>query len=457
MRRGTTFLLALLVILLGGYIYLVEQPALERETAPRLLVDFDPDEIDEVRLETRQERIVIQRGEGDWQLLEPVVARADARAVDTLVRSVARTEQGREVEAAPQDAAPFGFVPPSARLRLLRRTETLVDLEIGSGTPIGFQTYVRRPPDPAILLAAGTLRVGALKTPDDFRDRTILEILPGEVRGITLTTREGTTTSLDFGDPGWKLVEPEPAPASATRVRALLDTVRGMRAIEFIAERGPDAENRYRLSPPALHLRLDTADGPRGLRVGDPVEVGKRTLIPVVVDGEQEIFLVPSHVQARLSRDFDDLRERPIVEIQAAGIAALRVRSQGRIPFLLERTGEEWSLERSDDGLSQPLASMVAERLLDDVLMLSGEERFAEKAPAISLPGLAPRLEVDFLARSGDSLGRLLFFPNQRAPGQFLVALRGRGPVYTIPAHRFDRIDRQIAELAPKQAAPPAR
>ena len=444
MRRGTTLLLALLVTLLGGYIYFVGQPALEREGSPRPLAEFDPDEIDRVELETPGTRIEIQRKAEGWQLVAPVIARADARVVHTLLRSVARAERGREIEANPTDDAPFGFAPPTARLRLHRGDETLADLEIGSGTPIGFQTYVRRPPDPAILLTAGTLRVGILKTTDDFRDRTILEIAPGEVRGFTLAPRAGRPTSLRFEATGWSLLEPEQAPASAARVRALLDAVRGMRAVEFVAERGPDAERRLGLSPPALHLHLQTADGPRGLRIGDPLEIGKRTLIPVVVDGEEEIFLVPSHMQARLFRDFEDLRERPIVEITAAPVGALRLQPQGRAPILVERSGEEWRLEPTGRGLDPGLV----ERLLDDVLTLTGNERFAERAPAIALPGIAPRLQIDLLTHSGESLGQLVFFRNNRSPEQFLVSLRSRGPIYTLPAHRLERIERQVDDLA---------
>lgn len=450
MRRGTTLLLALLVTLLGGYIYFVEQPALERETSSRPLVEFDPDDVDRVELETPENRIEIQRKAAGWQLVAPVIARADARVVDTLLRSVARAERAREVEADPRDDAPFGLAPPTARLRLHGGDETLVDLEIGSGTPIGFQTYVRRPPEPAILLSAGTLRVGLLKTTDDFRDRTVLEITPGKVRGFTLAPRAGRPTSLRFEATGWSLLEPEQAPASAARVRALLDAVRGMRAVEFLAERGPEAERRHGLSPPALHLHLQTADGPRSLRIGDPLEIGKRTLIPVVVDGEEEIFLVPSHIQARLFRDFEDLRERPIVEITATPIGALRLQPQGRAPILVERSGEGWRLEPTGRGLDPDLV----ERLLDDVLTLTGDERFAERAPAIALPGIAPRLQIDILTHSGESLGQLVFFRNNRSPGQFLVSLRTRGPIYTLPAHRFERIERQVDDLAPGSDSP---
>jgi hypothetical protein len=444
MRRGTTLLLALLVTLLGGYIYFVEQPALEREVSPRPLVEFDPDEIDRVELETPGTRIEIQRKAEGWQLVAPVIARADARVVDTLLRSVARAERGREIEATPTDDAPFGFAPPTARLRLHHGDETMAHLEVGSGTPIGFQTYVRRLPDPAILLTAGTLRVGMLKTTDDFRDRTILEIVPGEVRGLTLAPRAGRPTSLRFEATGWSLLEPEQAEASAARVRALLDAIRGMRAVEFVDERGPDAERRLGLSPPALHLLLQTADGPRSLRIGDPREMGKRTLIPVMVDEAEEIFLVPSHLQARLFRDFEDLRERPIIEPAAAPIGGLRLQLQGRDPILLERSGEDWSLGPIGRGVD----SGLVERLLDDILTLTGDERFAERAPAIALPGIAPRLRIDILSHPGDSLGQLVFYPNSRSPGQFLVSLLTRGPIYTLPDHRFERIRRQVDELA---------
>lgn len=93
----------------------------------------------------------------------------------TLAADVRRAEPGSDIEslldtlrslpplmtidAAPADPRDYGLGPGSDRLRILDTTDReLLDLEIGSANPSSTGIYVRRRPDPEVLLVGAVLR-----------------------------------------------------------------------------------------------------------------------------------------------------------------------------------------------------------------------------------------------------------------------------------------------------------
>ncbi len=439
-----TAVLAVLVGLLGAYVYWVERPALEAESSGTTLLVFDPGDITRLQLESPAQTIAAERIDGGWRLLAPIEAPADAGAIDTLLRAAAEADEKRLIDPTPEDPGRFGLDVPTVVLRLETEAGGLPALHVGASTPIGFQAYARRGDEPAVYLTGGALRAALQKEADDLRDRKILADLPDDVDEIILEGRNRETVALERRDSGWHLTAPIETPADGAAVRNLLSAVRGLRAVAFDAEAGPDVETQRGLAPASFRLRLSAGGQSTGLRLGTPAPEEGRELQPLAVDDRAQIYLIAPSATASLDRSADDLRDKTVLAVDPDAVAHVRVRRSDGDRFALVLGKDGWRL-RDETGAG--LDPLIAQRFVDDLLTLRGEEVLDADG---GLPGLASgsapasAIEIEFFDRQDSLLGALVADVSTRADGTMIhrAAARGAGPVYQIPDYVFGRIDK---------------
>ena len=394
-----TVLLAVVVALLGAYLYWIERPAIERAKRASLILEFETADVDHVALTSKGETIEATREDGAWKITAPITAPADGRAIETLIRTAAEAQQSRTIEPENGDLAPFGLEEPEAVLQLHRGDVALPSLSIGKGTPIGFSAYARLGQEDVVLLTGGTVRAALVKTLADLREKKILSFDQNDVEQLTIRPRDGPQVELhratDASAAGtqWQLTAPTAAPAADQAMRSFFSALSALRAVDFLAERGADAEASRGLTPPAYEVRLDGADQKRiTIRIGNAVDVGDKELIALTVQGDPQIYLVASHVPSSLGKSANDLRDKRVLRVLPDAVSKIRVRRRDAAGFELARSDSGWTLA---DG--EKTDARAAQRFVDDLLELEGSDIVLEDGTLADLGVPVAEVEIDLV------------------------------------------------------------
>ena len=99
MRFRNTAILAVVVALVGAYLYFVERPAALRESGKKTLVSFDPKDATGIVLEYPDRSLELAERDGKWVITKPREVEADEATVQSLLRATSEAELKRVVDA----------------------------------------------------------------------------------------------------------------------------------------------------------------------------------------------------------------------------------------------------------------------------------------------------------------------------------------------------------------------
>lgn len=267
--------LVLLALVAGLALFAWLRPAREPDARPSLTA-IAPDTVSRVAIE-RAERdpIVLERGEGAWQMTAPVKARANGFAVEALLQLASAPVE----LTLPADApGRYGLDRPAVVVRLNQ-----AQISFGAMHPLKDQYYVRY--GEAIHLVSSRYYARVSGRYQDFIDSRLLEEgrRPKSFRlpGFTLTLEDGT----------WRR-SPEDKDISSDRINAFVEEWRHARALSVEKAQGKPVREHVTISfdgdggkaqtltlgvvarTPELVLRRDD----EGLEYHFPEETGKRLL-----------------------------------------------------------------------------------------------------------------------------------------------------------------------------------
>lgn len=293
MRRNT-IVLAVLLVLLAAYVYFFERAKPEPGKNEKLL-NFNGSGPAGIVLDYPGREIELRQDDaGRWRLVQPLQAPADAAAIAGLLGALGAADIQRALEKkpAPEDLKNFGLTPPAAKVSLtLKNGLTLPQLLVGGKAPMGDSAYVQRGGDPGVYLTGGALAAALEKEPNDFRDRTILQ-LPAEPAARLEIQTAGKILALAKDDKEQWTLAPAGRPAKADAVYKYIGALTTLRARAFIDDRVDP--KRYGLDRPAVRISLGAKDG-KGLAAIEAGQAGgayyaRRAGEPTVYVIDEEAF-----------------------------------------------------------------------------------------------------------------------------------------------------------------------
>lgn len=271
------FLLASILLALGGYFYFYELRGKEarkaKEETAKKLFSMKKEEVQELRLQKGSQVIVCRKVTGRWELLSPVKAPADSAAVEGLLSSLTDLTAERTVEEKPKDLAAYGLQTPQGEVGL-KGSRGEQSLRVGGQSPLDSFLYVQKRGSESVLLTPSALQDSLNKEVYDLRDKTVLAFSPQEVRKMEVT-RDALSLSCQraTGDQ-WELLAPIRYRADGEKIREVLQKVKELKVKQFVEDRPQD------LTPYGLNV-------PRGRLVLWKEDRGKPTSL-ILLWGKQE-------------------------------------------------------------------------------------------------------------------------------------------------------------------------
>ena len=270
----------------------------------RVLV-FAKDEVMQVQRWGAGGATVLARAEPDWQMREPVVARAAADAVDGLLDKIDQAEIEAFVAEDPDTSAlaAYGLGERASQVEialLVGADRAEKRLAIGGADEQG-RWYARDASRPQVFLVDSTLVQELTKGLSDLRDKEPLRFERDQVERIVLTRGAAPAFAADKDTSGvWHLSEPMGRDAKSWKLNSLLSDLEQLEVEDFAEELPAEAT-------PAFSIEL-LGEGQALLTTRFSAAAGTSYLQQ---EGDDAVYVVSGDDFAELDLDIDDVAQAP--------------------------------------------------------------------------------------------------------------------------------------------------
>ena len=448
MRWQTSAVLAVLLVLVGGFYYLYEvRWAADRERAEsRKGRVFTAEASDVTALELRRpdSTVALQRDGDAWRLTSPVAARGNRGTIDETLTTILTARIDREIDAKPAALADFGLDKPAAQIALTLKDGKQVGIDLGAKSPTGVWVYAREQGKPAVfVLSDGVLRE-ATRPVADFRDRTILTFDRGHVTGVDVVTGS-ETIAIEAADGKWRITRPITLPADTTEMNDLLEKLATAKVKEFVAE-APRSREAYGLERPiriSVHTGKDKDRATRTLLVGR-VDAEKKGVY-AMRDGEASVFLLPEEIGKVVPRNVAAIRNKQLVEFERDRITRVDLESpKGAVSLVRDK--DRWTIAAPQ---ALPADQVEAGALLARLAELRAQGFLSDDASGIPRYVSKATVKVTLTPQDGAPITVLLAPSPERRGGlpSAYAAVAERGPVVLVEAKALDDLGRSVNDL----------
>ena len=464
MKFRNTLAVAALFLALVGYLYFVEKPREHQAAEQKKLLRFNPDDVAEVTLTYPDRQMVLKKTAGGWHLQKPIEVEADQTAVSNLVRAVADAEVKRTLAGDAKSLDVYGLDKPESIVAVALKDGTkLPPVRVGKAAPVGFSAYVQLEGQNEVKIVPSVFQTGMKREVKDLRNKTIIDFQDADVQAIEITTAQSAIELARDGE-GWKIQKPSVLKADASEVNALLSSLRGTRAEDFVDEPGALAE--YGLDPPREKVAVVVgADKTRKeLWLGTEKAKDSKNTLYVKRADSPTVYAVGSWTWNGLNKNLAALRDKTVLSFDLANLGVLevtrrdgesyRVVKEAGAPSVTPQAGPPaatWKVEGAKGSKSTQIGDLVA-----DLHGLKGYEIAAEKPGDLGPYGLAqPDLTFSLIDATGKPLGRVLASQvgAESSVNAYAMA-EGGDVVFHLRPYLYSHLDKKKQDLVEATAAP---
>jgi hypothetical protein len=235
--------LILLVVVIALIAVVLVQRRQQQEfvaSEPVASVSLEPGRVSRLQIQRPGEPLVeFERVGGGWHMRQPFDYQAQEQAVQSLLTVLEDLELQDVVSSNPDNQGLFEVDSTGTLVQAWDGDKQVMDLVVGKATPDYAHTYVRREGQDEVYRAVGMLTYNFNKKPDDWRDKTILNVNRDDIRRVELRyPKDDVDVVLARQDSVWTVSVDgkDAAPADSMTVATLLGAASHLNTVSFAAE-----------------------------------------------------------------------------------------------------------------------------------------------------------------------------------------------------------------------------
>ena len=237
---------------------------------------------------------LVKNEKGDWQLQQPIVARADHAAIQGVLDALFDWKVAEFSGDGLSDFATYGIDENAIKVTINagdKNNEQTLLVGKQAGTNAA-QVFAATPPEKSVYAVSTSALAKVNITINDLRDRRLFTLSSYDIAGVKLQQGEKKLELKKDANGEWSIVQPRPAKADGARVQDFLTQITGVKIEDFLdqATANPAALG---LAEPAWRLTLSKAVAAEG---------GTKAAPKTVVPGENEQTLLVSGQMRRAGR-----------------------------------------------------------------------------------------------------------------------------------------------------------
>ena len=225
------------------------------------VLKLDREKIDTVEMTAGGRTIRVEKKNGEWQIAEPSLGRAEFGAVDGLVSRIS-TVQMKSIVADSSDLKKFGLDKPAATVRL-GSGSSQATLLVGGPAETG-TVYAKDFSRPAVFTIESSLLDDLKKDGSEYRQKDLFDARSFNTTRLEIV-RNGQTTVFEKTkvkdkdgkeQEKWRQTAPAAKDVDAAKIEALISAATGARATGFV-----DSTAKTGLDKPELSLTFKYDEG----------------------------------------------------------------------------------------------------------------------------------------------------------------------------------------------------
>ena len=131
----------------------------EKEKELKKVFTFKEDDVKEIKLIKDNQTIFYRKDDGEWKIIEPIKARRNDEAINSLISSLASLVEIRVIEENPSDLGEYGLKEPYAEVSIeVRDDPSPKTLLIGSYNPNATCIYAKIKNSPLVFLVGSFIK-----------------------------------------------------------------------------------------------------------------------------------------------------------------------------------------------------------------------------------------------------------------------------------------------------------
>lgn len=342
-RTGSTLILLVIALGLGGYLYFVEsERPVADENAKAKVFTYDAAKINQVQIKSSSGEVTaLRKGANDtWTIVQPIEAAADRNSISEVVTNLANLEEARVVDENAADLKAYGLAEPRVDVTFhVDGEKEPKRILLGEKTPANSGTYAKLPTSNRVFLVATAFETAADKPTFDFRDKAALSFDQGKVTSLELASPEQTIRLEKTGE-DWKLVKPVQAPADFASVSGLLGQLQSAQ-MTALKERPEDLKDlrQYGLDKPTVVATIGTGASSTKFELGKEASPGS---VWGRDPSKTAVFSISSGVATELQKKVNDFRRKEVFDFRPFNTTRFEI-TRGKDTRAFERvkgTGE---------------------------------------------------------------------------------------------------------------------
>ncbi len=454
MRFKSTFLLAVLFIIIGGYVYFYEirkeaERQEEEETAKKVFV-FDKDEVRRIYLKNYSDTMVLRRDEGGWVFETPIETRGDESQIDVILTSIESAEIERTVEDSAVDLEPFGLDDPDVAVQIETAQTVFDTLFMGHHNPTQSFVYSRFSGQDRVILVPATIYNNANKKFFALRDKAVLAFEREEVNQMLLS-REKEAIGFERKEGKWWIKIPIEVRGDHGKIERIINNINNLRAKEIPSEGGEDL----------ARFGLDEPWGRVDLYLGENLEMKSLILGKARSNGDvyvkdvsrEPVFVVPPAIVKQINEDLEGYRDKKVLEFERSRVVEIGLIYPEETIRCEKDTAGEWFYYTEESPIRHAAKTSRLNRLVSDLASLRIEDFVGEIGGNLEPYGMhQPRAKIEIgLEEQPSTLLTVGKESIEEVDGEekeyFYVMNDKDGWIYTVKGNTADKIFLDVEEI----------
>ncbi len=447
--RGLRSTIALIVVLaaLGGYIYyLNRKPADEpANKKTKVFASIQADKIDELQIATDAgEKTIVRKGEGGWQVVAPIEAKADESEIASVTSNLASADVQRVIDENPPELKDYGLAAPRVDVAFkLAGDKDFRHLLLGEKTPTGADVFAKRAADKPVFAIAAYLENTFNRSTFDLREKTLLKFDRDKIDSIDVTSN-GKTVQLTKVGGAWNLTRPLKAPSDFGTAEGLIGRLQTVQMKSIVTNDAAPADlKKYGLDKPQETVTLNMGSARATLELGD--KAGENAVYARDVS-RPAVMTVESALADDLKKGPDDYRRKDIFEFRAYNATHIEI-TRGGQTFVFDKVKGEGADAQDKWRRVSPTPADANKDSLDSLLTRLANLRAASFVDSTANTGLnAPAATVTVKFGDGGSKDEKVTFGRT---GNDVFAARASEPgAAKIDTTDFEQAMKALDEVA---------
>jgi len=451
--RNTLILFGVVVVLfLLVYIFEIRNPGESTDKSKNLgeLLLVEIEDVSKLELsytDPAYEKIVCAKdSSGEWQIEQPLKAKADQKIMSRLVSGVMKKNVHRTFEK-PGALSEYGLDNPRVIAIFHLKGGEPKTILLGNTVPVGNYVYVKQKSIPDISLVPANIVDELTKFVSDIRDRTVITLAKTDVQKLQLkyTQRANLVFACEKKGFEWNLVEPITAKADTRAVEKVISDLNSLKVDRFV-DHDIDDLAVYGLSQPQIEVIVSLSGGEdKSLLIGR--EEGD--LVYVKTDSGEQVFLVDAEIIGKLPDVPSDLRDRTIMAFDTNAVDKLELKYAGRSIICEKKSDDEGKIWQ----ITAPIKTKANSAQIDEILRqlhdLKAEEFISDEAQDLAIYGLEqPQIQA-VISIEGSYTETLLV--GKKAGESVYVKATSSESVYLVEAGIVDGLRKETLDLRDQQ------